>query len=448
VAISYKLFAISYNTMSNFIIQGGHNLHGSIRVAGFKNAATPIIAATLLTKEDVNLHNVPLIEDVKRMLQILVSMGAKVVWTDKNSVKINCADVDPAKMDMKLVSTMRSSILLMGSLLARFGHLRTKEPGGCQIGSRSMDTHFDAFAKLGIDVAKDDNFYILEKKRPADAEIVMSEFSVTGTENILLASALNQGGVSVKIAAADSSVQDLCWFLQKMGAEIEGIGTHSLRIKGAKSLHGVDYHIMPDPIETGTFICLAGVTRSKFMIENTAPNFLYMEIEKYKEVGLKLDIQYLDKSPNPNYRLANIEVDGKVDLQAIKKLHDMPYPGFAADLVQPFTVLMTQAEGTTLVHDWMYDGRLKYVAELKKMGANIVVSDPHRIVVIGPAPLFGKEITSFDLRAGATLIIAALGASGTSTVTNIYQVDRGYEMLDERLSNLGAKIKRQDDGSV
>ena len=434
--------------MSNFIIQGGNNLEGEIKVAGFKNAATPIIAATLLSKEKITLHNVPVIEDVKKMIQILSSMGSKVVWLDKNSLQIENENIDPSKIDMKLVSAMRSSILLMGALVGRFGKFTIKEPGGCQIGSRSMDVHFLAFEKLGIEVKrdeKDDRYFHLEKKRPADEEIVFKEFSVTGTENILLASALKQGKIKLKIAAAEPSVQDLCWFLQAMGAEIEGIGTHDLTIKGANELRGCQYHIMPDPIETGTFICLAGATKSKFTIKNTAPHFMALEMEKYKEAGLKLNIKYLDSSFNEHYKLADIEVNGKVELKSVKKIHDMPYPGFAPDLIQPFAVLMTQAEGTSLVHDWMYDGRLKYVAELKKMGANIVVSDPHRIVVIGPSPLFGKEITSFDLRAGATLIIAALAASGTSVVSNIYQVDRGYERLDERLSKLGANIKRKDD---
>jgi UDP-N-acetylglucosamine 1-carboxyvinyltransferase len=434
--------------MSSFIIQGGKSLHGSIKVAGFKNAATPIIAATLLSKEEIVLHNVPLIEDVKKMIQIFVSMGSKVTWMDRNSLKIDNADVDPAKMDMKLVSAMRSSILLMGALVGRFGKLSTKEPGGCQIGSRSLDSHFIGFKKLGIDILRDkddDKCYTLEKKRPAEEEITLSEFSVTGTENMILASILNQGRVKINIAAAEPSVQDLCWFLQSMGAEIEGIGTHSLTIKGVNKLKGGEYYIMPDPIETGTFISLAGATKSEFVVENTAPQFMALEIEKYKEVGLKLDIEYLDIQPNKNYKLANIKVNGKVNLKAVKKLHDMPHPGFAADLIQPFTVMMTQAKGTSLIHDWMYDGRLKYIAELQKMGANIVVSDPHRIVVIGPAPLFGKEITSFDLRAGATLIIAALAASGESKVTNIYQVDRGYQELDLRLSNMGAKIKRVED---
>lgn len=434
--------------MSSFIIQGGNNLHGSIRVAGFKNAATPIIAASLLSKEEIVLHNVPLIEDVKKMIQILVSMGSKITWIDKNSLRINNADVDPHKIDMKLVSTMRSSILLMGALIGRFGKIYTKEPGGCQIGSRPLDSHFSGFYQLGIDITRDqenDKYYTLEKKRPTEEEITLSEFSVTGTENMILASVLNHGWVKINIAAADPSVQDLCWFLTVLGAKIEGIGTHFLTVKGVNKLKGGEYYIMPDPIETGTFISLAGVTKSTFVIENTAPQFMALEIQKYREVGIKLDIEYTDLKANNNYQLANIKVNGKVDLQAIKKLHDMPYPGFAADLIQPFTVLMTQAKGASVIHDWMYDGRLKYIAELQKMGADIVVSDPHRIVVIGPAPLFGKEITSFDLRAGATLIIAALAASGESKVTNIYQVDRGYQELDFRLSKMGAKIKRVED---
>lgn len=431
--------------MSKFIIQGGSKLKGDIQASGFKNAATPIIAATILCKEEIVLHNVPVIEDVKKMLQILTSMGSKIVWTDTHSVKINNADVDPTKMDMSLVATMRSSILLMGAILGRFGKLKTKTPGGCQIGARSMDTHFKAFEALGVKVEHDGEYYLLSKEQPADEEIIMGEFSVTGTENIILAAALNQGKVAIRIAAADPSVQDLCWFLQALGVEISGVGTHHLVINGAKTVHGCEYHIMPDNIETGTFIALAGVTRSHITITNTAPQFLTLELVKFREAGLKIDIKYLDLSPNPNYQLAEITVDGRVDLQAINKLHDMPYPGFAADLMQPFTALMTQAKGTTLIHDWMYDGRLKYVSELKKMGADIVVSDPHRIVVLGPARLFGKEMNSFDLRAGATLIIAALSAEGESSIDNIYQVDRGYESLDTRLSNLGANIKRVND---
>lgn len=430
--------------MSNFIIQGGNSLQGSIRVSGFKNAATPIIAATILSKEDITLHNVPLIEDVKKMMQILVSMGSSVTWVDKNSVRINNEKLDPDKIDMKLVGAMRSSILLMGAMVARFGRIKIKEPGGCQIGSRSMDTHFLAFKKLGVDVTRENKYYFLEKVRAADEEIVMSEFSVTGTENVILAAALNHGKVNLKIAAAEPSVQDLCWFLETLGVDIKGIGGHNLLIEGRKTLKGGEYYVMPDPIETGTFISLAGATRSQFTIENAAPEFMTLEMQKYREVGLKFRIEYIDLSPSKHYKLANIHVDGKVELKSIKKLHDMPHPGFAADLVQPFAVMMTQANGTSLIHDWMYDGRLKYVPELQKMGANIIVSDPHRIIIIGPSPLFGKEITSFDLRAGATLIIAALASAGKSVVSNIYQVDRGYEELDVRLAALGADIERVD----
>ena len=431
--------------MSKFIIQGGNTLKGDIIVSGFKNAVTPILAASILTKEEIILHNVPLIEDVKKMISILVSMGSKIIWTDSNSLKINNLDLDPEKIDMELVSTMRSSILLMGSLIARFGKIRTKAPGGCQIGNRSMDTHFKAFKKLGIEVTFDNKYYYLKKKKDISGEVVMGEFSVTGTENIILASALNKGEISISIAASDPSVQDLCWFLEKMGLEINGISTHNLKIKGSNNLNGVEYYIMPDPIETGTFIALAGTTKSKILIKNTAPDFIKLELEKFREVGLKIDIEYLDLEANNNYSLANIIVDGKVELKSINKLHDMPHPGFSADLIQPFAVLMTQAEGTSLIHDWMYDARLKYIAELKKMGANIVVSDPHRVVIIGPSPLFGKEIYSFDLRAGATLIIAALAARGKSVIDNIYQVDRGYEALDDRLSKIGARIERVTD---
>ncbi len=431
--------------MSKFIIQGGNTLKGNIKVSGFKNAATPILAASILTTEEIILHNVPVIEDVKKMIQILVSLGSKIVWTDSNSLKIDNSNLILEKIDMKLISTMRSSILLMGALIARFGKIKTKAPGGCQIGNRSMDTHFKAFEKLGIKVTFDEEYYYLEKKEKSQPEIIMGEFSVTGTENIILATALNKEEVSISIAASDSSVQDLCWFLEKLGVSIDGIGTHNLKIKGSNKLHGTEYYIIPDPIETGTFIALAGTTRSKLVIENTAPEFIKLELEKFKEVGLKIDIVYSELAPQDNYKLAQIIVDGKVELKSINKIHDMPYPGFSSDMMQPFAVLMTQAEGTSLIHDWMYDARLKYVSELKKMGANIVVSDPHRVVIIGPSPLFGKEIYSFDLRAGATLIIAALAARGRSVIDNIYQVDRGYETLDIRLSKIGARIERISD---
>ncbi len=431
--------------MPKFIIQGGNTLEGNIKVTGFKNAATPILAASILSKEEIILHNVPVIEDVKKMIQILVSLGSKIIWTDSNSLKIDNANLDLAKMDMKLISDLRSSILLMGALIGRFSKVKTKAPGGCQIGNRSMDTHFKAFQNLGIEVTSDEEYYYLEKKEKGQSEIVMSEFSVTGTENIILAAALSKEEVNISIAASDPSVQDLCWFLKSLGVEIEGIGTHNLKIKGSNKLTGTEYYIMPDPIETGTFIALAGATKSKIVIENTAPDFIKLELEKFKEVGLKIDIEYSELAPQDNYPLANIIVDGKVELKAINKLHDMPHPGFSADMMQPFAVLMTQAEGTSLIHDWMYDARLKYVAELKKMGANIVVSDPHRIVIIGPSPLFGKKIYSFDLRAGATLIIAALAARGRSVIDNIYQVDRGYEALDTRLSKIGARIERIKD---
>ncbi len=431
--------------MSQFIIQGGNRLKGSIEVAGFKNSTTPILAACVLTKEKVTLHNVPVIEDVKKMIQILVSMGVKVTWLDKNSLTVDASELDPEKLDMDLMSAMRSSILLMGAMVGRFGKVKTKAPGGCQIGARPMDTHFKAFHNLGVEVQFDGKYYILEKKRPASTEIVMNEFSVTGTENIILASSINQGEIKIRVAAADPSVQDLCWFLETLGLEIKGIGTHELTIKGARTLGGGEYSIMPDPIETGTFIALAGLTRSEINILNTAPHFLALELEKFKEAGLTMEITNLDLSPNKHYKLANISVDGRVDLQAVAKVHDMPYPGFAADLIQPFTALMTQAHGTTLIHDWMYDGRMKYISELKKMGANLIVSDPHRVVVIGPSPLYGKEVTSFDLRAGATLIIAALAANGQSVIDNAYQVDRGYQFLDKRLAALGAKIERIND---
>jgi UDP-N-acetylglucosamine 1-carboxyvinyltransferase len=338
---------------------------------------------------------------------------------------------------------MRSSILIIGPAMARFDYFKFPHPGGCQIGARIIDPHLEAMQGLGVEVRSFRDIYELKRKELKGDEIIMSEFSVTATENALMAAATAEGRTVLKCAASDFYIQDLAHFLNKMGARISGIGSHTLVVDGVKKLRGADYAIMPDPIEMGTFICLLAATKSRGIIKNFVPEFLEIELLKFKEANVNLDIQGLRESDGSwGYKIGDLAVLPTTRLKTVKKIHNMPHPGFTADLIQPFAVLMTQAEGTSLVHDWMYEGRLKYIDELVKMGANAVVCDPHRALITGPTPLYGTTISSFDLRTGATLVIAGLVAQGETVINNAYQVDRGYEKIEERLQKIGADIKR------
>lgn len=428
--------------MEKFIIEGGNRLEGEITVSGAKNSATAIIAASLLSKEKCTISNVPKIEDVLAMLKIIESMGAKVEWTAPNTVSINSQDLDPIKIDHELICKLRSSIFLMGSLIARFPKLKIPPPGGCQIGSRPFDAHFNALAKMGVKIEKTDGHFYLTRNELKGAKIVLEEISPTATANALIAAVLTSGTTVLSCTDCGYSVQDLIWFLQGMGAKISGSTSHQLVIKGQKTLKGVNYQVMPDPIELGTFIALAAATRSKVNILNTAPDFIEYTLYKFQEANVNFSVNYTHSDQLNHYQLANIRVEPSSKLKALDRVHNMPYPGFMADVLPPMAVLMTQANGISLIHDWMYEGRQRYVSELIKMGANATICDPHRVIIAGPTPLYGQEITSFDLRAGATLIIAALLAEGKSIIHNIYQVDRGYEKIEQRLQNLGAKITR------
>lgn len=433
--------------MSRFRIIGQQPLQGELTVNGAKNAATPVLAATLLCAAPTTLTNVPRIEDVNRIIELVRSMGAKVAWTGDHELTIDPANVNPDSIDVKVVRTLRSSILLMGALVGRSGHVTIPGPGGDQIGARPIDPHLEGFRELGIEVIRDGDLFVLKGRPRGDATVTLSEFSVTATENIILASVISEGKRTVvHCAAADPSVQDLCWFLVSRGAKIEGIGTHDLTIVGVPSLAAEKpYRIMPDPVETGTFLALGAASRSLVTIRNTAPTFLRSELKKLQEANVRFTIRHHRNVRDAQYPLADIVVDHSSELKAVRNLHNMPYPGFSADLLQPFSVLLTQANGTSLVHDWMYEGRLKYVEELNKMGAQIFIADPHRILVTGPSALYAADITSYDIRTGASLFIAALIASGTSTIAPAYQVDRGYEQLDTRLRAIGAVIERIDE---
>ncbi len=419
--------------MEKFIVLGGRALKGEIETRGSKNAATPLLAACLLTEETCEIDNLPLIEDVFRIIEILQSLGAETEWMGERKLRVRAKDIDPEKIDQEKICQLRSSILILGALVARFGNFKFAHPGGCLIGSRPLETHFEALKELGVSIEEKENFYFVRKdwlKVEKNKKIVLREFSVTATENVLLATSLFPGKISLRIAAAEPHVQELCFFLEKMGVKIKDIGSHSLEIEGKEKLDGAKHTVIPDPTESGTLAIAAAATRGKVKIKNFRADHAELVLEKLKEMGVNFSLgeDFLEINPSVRFRPAKIQT--------------LPYPGIPTDLQAPLAVLCTQGEGASLIHDAMYENRFKYLNELEKMGAAVKILNPHEALISGPTPLYGKQIKSFDLRAGATLIIAALMAQGRSEISDIYQVDRGYEKIEERLSALGADIKR------
>lgn len=409
-------------------------MRGKVKISGSKNAATPIIAATLLTSEKSAIKNVPKIRDVERMLDILKGMGAQVAWVGENELEIQCENISLDKLDRKAVKKMRSSVLLFGPLLSRFKRIDDfPEPGGCIIGNRSLDTHFAGLKSLGAAVlANNHGSYSLKAERLTGREITLPEFSVTATENILMAASLAEGETVIRGAAVEPHVQDLIKFLNSMGAKIILSGQHEIRIEGVKELRGASHEIIPDQIEIGTFA--AAALAAKGEIEMAPVDFSHLDqiLLKLKEIGALIEA---------DGRKLRVSTDGS--LKAFR-LQAMPYPGFPTDLQAPFGLLATLAIGTSLIHDPLFEGRMGYVGELVKMGANAVVCDPHRVLITGSTPLYGTEIRSLDLRAGATLILAGLSAEGETVIHDAEIVERGYEKFDERLRALGAKIEKQE----
>lgn len=416
---------------SRFVIRGGNPLHGEVRVGGMKNATTPIIAATLLIKEPVRLENVPRLSDVEKMLDILRSLGSTAEWTGESELSIDNAKADLASLNAKAVKSMRSSILLMGPLLSRFHEVHIPEPGGCIIGNRPIDAHLDCLGALGaeIEVDRAAGLYSLKAAKLVGTTL-HPVFSVTATENAVMAAVLAEGRTVIRLAAAEPHVADLCRFLVAAGARIQGIGTHEIVVDGVSSLHGTTHRIIPDQIEAGTFAALGAVTKGTLRITGIEPDHLDMPL-------------FLLKKMHANFTLEKdaLVMGPHAALDAFK-LQTLPYPGFPTDLQSPFGVIATQARGTTLIQDPMFEGRLGYTNELAKMGANCVICDPHRVLISGPTPLTGQEIRGLDLRAGATLVIAGLIASGETVLHGAEIIDRGYERLDERLAAVGADIKR------
>ncbi|MBI4992091.1 MAG: UDP-N-acetylglucosamine 1-carboxyvinyltransferase [Candidatus Harrisonbacteria bacterium] len=417
-----------------FIINGGKALDGDIRVGGCKNSATPIIAATLLTDQTCILHNIPRIGDVLVILEILKSIGSRQKWLSGHSIEIDNSDINPEKLDQNLMCQIRSSILLVGPLLARFGKVSFVTPGGCKIGSRPIDTHLEAFRDLGAIVEFDDGsgIHTIFLKNFKNDRVCLKEFSVTATENLLMLAKAHP--FAIALAAIEPHVLDLIDFLAKLGVTVAGDKSHTFKVNSGKGLSGaIEHTIINDPIEAGTLAVLASATRSNINIVGVEESHLELPLRKLKEFGVVF-----------NLRGSVLGIDGMRSGLHAAKIQTLPYPGLPTDLQAPFGVLATQAKGSSLIFDIMYEGRLKYIDELRKMGADAVILDPHRAIINGPTVLHGAEIQSLDLRAGATLVIAALVAKGQSAIGSIEQIDRGYEKFDERLRELGADIIRSD----
>ncbi|EKE15839.1 MAG: UDP-N-acetylglucosamine 1-carboxyvinyltransferase [uncultured bacterium] len=417
--------------MDKFIINGGKKLSGTIDVHGSKNAAAPIIAATLLTKKPCVISNIPLIEDIYRFLEIIESMGAKVEWLEERTVKITAENIDVEKIDYELVKKIRMSILLLGSLSARFEKFKLANPGGCKIGKRPLGTHFNALYEMGVEVNQDEKNYLVDSGKKKSTKIVLREFSVTATEIAMMLAAALPGKTVIKIAAAEPHVEDLGNFLIKMGAKIKGLGTHTIEIEGTNELSGAEHCVISDANEAATFLIMGVATRSPIKVRGAREENLDLVLEKLREMGANFVI-----SEN------EIEVVPVEKIKALGKIDARIYPGIPTDDQALFGVLATQAEGETLIFDTLFEGRFSYVTEIEKMGAKAKVLNPHQTVITGPTQLSGDIITSYDLRAGASLILAALLAKGGTVINEIYQVDRGYEKIEERLQKLGADIKR------
>ncbi|MBN2875083.1 MAG: UDP-N-acetylglucosamine 1-carboxyvinyltransferase [Spirochaetales bacterium] len=426
--------------MHQYRIEGGHPLKGRIKASGNKNAALPCIAATLLAEEPVILRNVPEIEDVLVMLDVCRELGAGVDAIGPGAWRIDGSGVQAAEVPAQLAAKVRASILFAGPLLARFGKVTLPPPGGDVIGRRRLDTHFLALEELGARIEIDGTFQFTSNKLKG-ADIFLDEASVTATENAVMAASMAEGQTVIRNAASEPHVQDLCRLLNAMGARITGTGSNILAIEGVSALHGTDFTIGPDYMEVGSFIGLAAVTRGDLTIEGVAPDDLRMIKLGFGRLGISWSLEGGDLSVHSGQSMRVVpDLGGQ-----IPKIDDAPWPGFPPDLTSIMTVVATQVEGTILVHEKMFESRMFWVDKLIGMGARIVLCDPHRAVVSGPSRLRGDSLTSPDVRAGMALVIAALCAEGTSTIKNVYQIERGYERITERLQALGAKMERFDD---
>jgi len=433
--------------MASFIVEGGHRLSGEIEAQGAKNEALQVICAVLLTKEKVIINNIPDILDVNNLIQLMRDLGVEVEKLEKGSYafKAENIDINYMKGDVfrKQSASLRGSVMILGPLLARFGKAYLPKPGGDKIGRRRLDTHFQGFIKLGatLNFEYKENFFKVVAPELKGTYLLLDEASVTGTANIILAAVEAKGTTTIYNAACEPYVQQLCKMLNTMGAKIKGVGSNLLTIEGVESLAGCEHTLLPDMIEIGSFIGMAAMTKSEITIKNALKSDLGIIPLQFARLGIKMEERGDDLfiPAQENYEIDNF-IDG-----SIMNISDAPWPGLTPDLLSVFLVIATQAKGSLLIHQKMFESRLFFVDKLIDMGAKIILCDPHRATVIGndhQLPLRASKMSSPDIRAGVALLIAALSADGTSTIDNIEQIDRGYEAIDRRLNKLGARITR------
>ena len=434
--------------METFIIEGGHTLSGTITPQGAKNEALEVIAATLLTDEPVRITNIPDILDVNNLIKLLDEIGVKVTRNSRNDYTFQADSLNLEFLNsdeyVQKCAALRGSVLLMGPLLGRFGHASVAEPGGDKIGRRRLDTHFLGFKSLGAKFINDEErkVFNIDAQHLKGAYMLLDEASVTGTANIIMAAVLAEGTTTIYNAACEPYVQQLCHLLNAMGANISGIASNLITIVGVKSLHGAEHRILPDMIEVGSFIGMAAMVGDGVRIKNCAVRELGIIPDAFRRLGVKIKVEGDDLFiPRQPHYIVESFIDG-----TILTLADAPWPGLTPDLLSVLIVVATQARGSVLVHQKMFESRLFFVDKLIDMGAQIILCDPHRCVIVGhdrKRQLRARRMTSPDIRAGIALLIAAMGAKGTSRIDNIAQIDRGYEDIEGRLNALGAKIRRE-----
>ncbi len=417
--------------MAKLIVEGPTRLEGRIRVAGSKNAALPIIAACLLSERPVYLKNVPEITDVWVMVDILKELGADIAY-ENGMLNITARSVSASTIDRKLTSKLRASVLIMGAAIGRLHKIKVAEPGGDIIGARPLDTHFHAFEALGVKVTHKEGLVAL-LGAPKASRVVLDDLSVTATENIIMAAVLASGTTELRMAATEPHIVDLCNFLNHIGAKISGIGSHVLTIEGVKKLRGGEWTICPDQLEAGTLAIAAAASDGDVVIDDFIADDHDALLTKFAEIGVNFNL--------PDSKTIHIKPK-KGPLRPVK-IKVQPYPNFPSDLQAPLAVLLTQANGSSEIFETLYEGRLQYLFELQRMGAHVAIKDAHTGVISGPTPLFGAELISFDIRAGATILIAAMIAEGKTIIDRVEHVDRGYENFDERLRLLGANMYRE-----
>jgi UDP-N-acetylglucosamine 1-carboxyvinyltransferase len=428
---------VAESLAQSFVIEGGRPLNGHVRAAGNKNGALPILAATLLASEPVTLHNVPRIRDVETMCELLADVGAEVQWTGGNELFVDSSGAHKSELDAELCSRIRASFLLAGPLLARFGRASVPPPGGDVIGRRRLDPHIHALAELGVEVDINGRYEMTTGGLRGRA-IFLDEASVMATENAVMAASIAAGETIIGNAACEPHVQDLCRFLGSLGARIEGVGSNVLRIEGVQRLGGGEWRIAPEHIEVASFIGLAAVTGGDVTVDDVDPADLLPILPAFARLGVRVEVDGSTVRVPPGQELVIQDDIG----DQIPKIEDGPWPAFPADLTSIALAVATQARGTILIFEKMFENRLFFVDKLVSMGARIILCDPHRAVVTGPAKLYGQRMASPDIRAGMAMLIASLCADGVSTIGNVGEIDRGYERIDERLRGLGARIER------